>query len=142
MTLFTDVMTVYNYINDENGERWQRSVVKGVQWSHNQTRLSTNGNVQTEQRVESITVDFDRSYGNPTYVNPIEFAKLPDKSGYWTLNEADAQDVLVLGETDVEVGDTVTISDLATMFQYTGIATEVSDNRNRRRLRTIKVVCK
>ena len=64
--LFNDTMTVYNYHRDPDTEKktWIRSVVKGVQWSHNKTEVTTSGNVQTESKVESITVDFQRGYGN------------------------------------------------------------------------------
>lgn len=36
MSLFTDVMTVYNHFYDEAAEldRWQFTVIRGVQWSH------------------------------------------------------------------------------------------------------------
>lgn len=140
MALFTDVMTVYNYI--EESQTWKRTVVKGVQWRHNKVEVSTSGGVQTEQKVESITIDFQRDYGNETYVNHLEFNKLVDKTGYWTLNERDCADIVVLGESEQELGIDYKIADLKNEFQYVGTVLSVSDNRNRTLLRHIKVVAK
>lgn len=144
--LFNDTMTVYNYHRDPDTERetWIRSVVKGVQWSHNKTEITTSGNVQTESKVESITVDFQRGYGNKPYLPPTEFAKLiaDAAAGYWTLNPSSGQDVIVLGESDKEISRTYKLCDLQDDFQYAVTVTTVSDNRNRPRLKHIKVVGK
>lgn len=144
--LFTDTMTVYNYHRDPDTEKetWIRSVVKGVQWSHNKTEVTTSGNVQTESKVESITVDFQRSYGNKPYLPPTEFSKLTaeEAAKYWTLNAKAGQDVLVLGESDKEISRSYKLTDLQDDFQYAVTVMAVSDNRNRPRLKTIKVVGK
>ena len=144
--LFTDTMTVYNYYRDPDTEKeiWLRSVVKGVQWSHNKTEVTTSGNVQTESKVESITIDFQRSYGNKPYLSPTEYAKLPEEEAenYWTLNAKTGQDVIVLGVSDKEISRPYKLSDLQKDFQYAVTVTAVSDNRNRPRLKTIKVVGK
>lgn len=144
--LFTDTMTVYNYHRDPDTEKetWLRSVVKGVQWSHNKTEVTTSGNVQTESKVESITIDFQRSYGNKPYLLPTEYAKLPEEEAenYWTLNAKTGQDVIVLGVSDKEISRPYKLSDLQKDFQYAVTVTAVSDNRNRPRLKTIKVVGK
>ena len=144
--LFTDTMTIYNYHRDPDTEKetWLRSVVKGVQWSHNKTEVSTSDNVQTESKVESITIDFQRSYRNKPYLSPTEYAKLPEEeaSNYWTLNAKAGQDVIVLGVSDKEIGRSYKLSDLQKDFQYAVTVTAVSDNRNRPRLKTIKVVGK
>lgn len=144
--LFTDAMTVYNYHRDPDTEKetWLRSVVKGVQWSHNKTEATTSGNVQTESKVESITIDFQRSYGNKPYLPPTEYAKLTaEQAGeYWTLNPKAGQDVIVLGETEQEISRAYGLADLQNDFQYAVTVTAVSDNRNRPRLKTIKVVGK
>ena len=144
--LFTDTMTVYNYHRDPDTEKeiCLRSVVKGVQWSHNKTEVTTSGNVQTESKVESITIDFQRSYGNKPYLSPTEYAKLPEEEAenYWTLNAKTGQDVIVLGVSDKEISRPYKLSDLQKDFQYAVTVTAVSDNRNRPRLKTIKVVGK
>lgn len=144
--LFNDTMTVYNYHRDSDTEKetWIRSVVKGVQWSHNKTEITTSGNVQTESKVESITVDFQRGYGNKPYLPPTEFGKLTADAaaGYWTLNPRSGQDLIVLGESDKEISRAYKLCDLQDDFQYAVTVTAVSDNRNRPRLKTIKVVGK
>lgn len=144
--LFTDTMTVYNYHRDPDTEKetWIRSVVKGVQWSHNKIEVTTSGNVQTESKVESVTVDFQRSYDNKPYLVPTEFSKLTveEAAKYWTLNAKAGQDVLVLGESDKEISRSYKLTDLQDDFQYAVTVMAVSDNRNRPRLKTVKVVGK
>ncbi len=144
--LFTDTMTVYNYHFDSETRKevWLRSVVKGVQWSHNKSEVSTSNNVQTETKVESITVDFQLSYGNKPYLAPTEYAKLTeeDAAAYWTLNAKSGQDIMILGESDKEIGEDYRISDLQNDYQYAVTVTSVSDNRNRPRLKHIKAVGK
>ena len=142
MSLFTDTMTVYNYICDDENETevWKRTVISGVQWSHNKTETTVSGGVQTEKKVESITIDFQRSYGNEKYVDPVSFAGLDDKTGYWTLNSKAGQDVLVLGKSDKEISKSYKLSQLREDFQYCGTVTSVSDNRNRGFLKNIRVV--
>ena len=144
--LFTDTMTVYNHRQDPDTEKdtWSRSVIRGVQWSHNKTEVSTSGGVQTEIKVESITIDFQRAYGNKPYLPPNEYRKLSadEVSDYWTLDAKCGQDVLVLGETEQDISRAYKIADLMKDFQYAVTVTAVSDNRNRKRLNHIKAVGK
>ena len=144
--LFTDTMTVYNHRQDPDTEKdtWSRSVIRGVQWSHNKTEVSTSGGVQTESKVESITIDFQRSYGNKPYLPPNEYRKLSAEEcvKYWTLDAKCGQDVLVLGETEQDISRAYKIADLMKDFQYAVTVTAVSDNRNRKRLKHIKAVGK
>lgn len=144
--LFTDTMTVYNYHRDSqtDEERWLKSIVHGVQWSHNRAEVSTDSETQREKRAESITIDFRHAYGNKPYLPPHEFSKLPAEEafGFWTLNAKSNQDVLVLGECDEEIGRGYRLSELVKDYQYAVTVTAVSDNRNRPRLKHIKVVAK
>lgn len=144
--LFTDVMTVYNYYRDpDTGEEtWNRSVVRGVQWSHNKREIATSGNVQTENKVEKITIDFQRPYGNKPYLPPQEYAKLTEeeRKGCWTLDIKQGKDIMVLGESEKEIDRDYRISKLPNDFQYAVTVTSVSDNRNRPRLKHIKAVGK
>lgn len=142
--LFTDVMTVYNYYRCGDMEGWCRSVVRGVQWSHNKTEITVTDGVQIEGKAERITVDFKKSYGNKPYLPPDEYRKLPPEkcSACWTLDATTGQDVLVLGESEQEISREYRISALKKDFQYAVTVTAVSDNRNRRMLKSIKVVGK
>nr|DAE00739.1 MAG TPA: hypothetical protein [Siphoviridae sp. ctH3Y19] len=142
MAFFTDVMTVYNYRRDVDGEHWARSVIRGVQWRHGKRRVSADKGVFTDEPEESVTVDFTRTYQrNPLYVSPQEYASLEDKGGFWTLNPADGTDFIVCGEVAQEIGDGYSISQLKKDFDAYVIVS-VSDNRNRNRLKHIRVVAK
>ena len=98
--------------------------------------------MQTEIKVESITIDFQRAYGNKPYLPPNEYRKLSadEVSDYWTLDAKCGQDVLVLGETEQDISRAYKIADLMKDFQYAVTVTAVSDNRNRKRLKHIKAV--
>ena len=144
--LFTDTMTVYNFYRDPDteSESWKLTVVKGIQWSHNKNEVTTSGGIQTVSKVESITIDFSRAYGNKPYLPPNEYRKLSAEavSDYWTLDAEAAQDKLVLGVSDKEISRAYKLSDLQKDFQYAVTVTAVSDNRNRPLLKHIKVVGK
>ncbi len=145
--LFTDVMTVYNYYRDPDTEKevWTRSVVRGVQWSHNKSEVAISGNIQTENKVEKVAIDFQRAYkGNKPYLSPQEYAKLPDEEriAHWTLDAKQGKDIIVLGDSEKEIDRDYRIARLFDDFQYVVTVTAVSDNRNRPRLRNIKVVGK
>lgn len=144
--LFTDTMTVYNYHRDTDSdeETWSRSVVRGVQWSHNKSEITTSGGVQTENKMERITIDFQRKHGNKPYLPPQEYAKLSDeeRSVYWTLDAKQGKDIIVLGESEKEIGCDYRTSELFKDYQYAVTVTAVSDNRNRPRLKHIKATGK
>ena len=144
--LFTDVMTVYNFHRDPDTEKesWIRSVIRGVQWTHNKKEVAVSGGVMTESRVESLTIDFQRSYGNKPFLSPNEFSKLPKEKAeeHWTLNEKTGQDVIVLGVSEKDISRNYKLQDLHKDFWYSGTVAAVSDNRNRPRLKTIKAVVK
>lgn len=144
--LFTDTMTVYNYCSDYDtgGESWNRTVIKGVQWSHSKSEVSTANGVQTENKVESITIDFQHAYGNKPFLPSSEYKKLTAEEckEYWTLDAKTGQDVLVLGVSDKGISGSYRLTDLREDFQYVVTVTAVSDNRSRPRLKQIKVVGK
>lgn len=143
--LFCDIATVYNYHESEDGtESWSRTLIKGVQWRHNRNEVSTSNGVQTENKAESITIDFGRNYGNKPYLQPIEYNRLSDdaRPNYWTLNAKCGKDVIVMGEATQEIGQDFKISELREQHQYAVTVTSVSDNRNMPRLKHIKVVAK
>lgn len=144
--LFTDTVTIYNFFRDkETGEEnWNRTVIKGVQWSHNKSEVSVSGGVQSESKVERITIDFSRNYGNSPYLPPQEYRKLTreERAKCWTLDQETGQDIIVYGESEIEVGENYRLSHLRNDFQYVCTVTSVSDNCNRPRLKHIKVVAK
>lgn len=135
MSLFTDVITVFNHsTNQDGGDIWKRTIIKGVQWTHAKLQTKTASGIQTETRVESLTIDFNHDYGNDAYT--------PSKSytgNGWTLNSTDGLDIVVLGEITQDITDEYPLEKLFDTYEYVGKVTEVIDNRNRRFLRTIKV---
>ena len=92
--------------------------------------------------MESITVDFQRSYGNMPYVSPDQYRKLTaeEKDNCWTLDDRTEKDVIVYGERTEEISREYRLSALMKEYQYAVTVREVSDNRNRRGLKTIKAV--
>lgn len=140
--LFGECMTVYNYRRDEEtgAESWHRSVVKGVQWRHNRREVSVSDNIQSEERVESITIDFSRSYQNGIYVDSVQYRKAEEPDGIWTLTQG--KDILVLGKCETEVKEPDDIRELEKQFHYVVTVKSVSDNRNMPRLKHIKVKAK
>ena len=144
--LFNQKMTVYNYHMDQSTgmESWNRTVVRGVQWMHNRNEVSTSNGVQTENKVESITIDFTHSYGNKPYLPPHEYRKLTEEEcgDYWTLDAESAQDVLVMGEVENEIDENYRIGNLRKDYQYANLIKSVTDNRHMPRLKHIRVVAK
>jgi len=140
--LFTDVVTVYNHRYNEESEResWSRSVIRGVQWTHNHTDFAVQGKSENVSKVEQITIDFQRNYGNKQYLPPQEYEKCEAPENYWTLKAG--EDLLVLGESNLKLESTQDVRTLKESFQYVVAVTEISDNRNRPRLKHIKVVGK
>ena len=134
-----DVMTVYNHYTVDGADKWNRSVVSSVMWRHNKTEVITQGTEQTISKAESITIDF--RHGDRGYVDPIEFAKLEDKTGHFTLS-AKGLDVVVLGVSDKEISKAYKLSALKDDFQYVGTISAVSANRNVNFLPNFKVVAK
>lgn len=143
--LFGQTATIYNYYEDsKTGEiKWLRNVVRGVQWMHNRKEVLTANGMQEEIRVESITIDFSRYYGNKPYLIPHEFKKIPadECANYWTLNPETTQDIIVLGEIDAEIKDGK-ISNFIKDYPYASVVKSVTDNRHMPMLKHIKVVAK
>lgn len=144
MGFFTDTMTVYNYRREADGERWRRSVVTGVQWRHGKRRMTAEKGVFTDEPEESITVDFQKPYeGNKPFLPPLEYRALPEEQAgdYWTLDQSNGMDVVVCGEIEHEITADYGISRLKREYPAFSV-TAVADNRNRQRLKHIRVVAK
>lgn len=142
--LFNQSMTVYNYyLDEEEKERWNRTVIEGVQWMHNRNEVTTSNNVQVVNKVESITIDFKKQR-EVEYLPPVEYRKLSveEKVNYWTLDAEIGKDMIVLGEVLQELDDNYRLSDLRKDYQYACIVKSVTDNRHMRHLKHIKVVAK
>lgn len=139
MIFFTETMTVFNYDKEKNA--WNRNVIKGVQWSHDVRRVSASDGSILYAKEESVSIDFMHAYGNPVYVEPLVYEGLSDKKGYWTLNAMDKKDIIVLGKAE-ECTEGSVLAFIRKRYPFYGIVTEVSDNRNRARLKHIEVLLK
>lgn len=140
--LFHETMTVYNFSSEDGTEKWRRTVVRGIQWRHRKREVTVKDQVATESRVESITIDFQRFYGNRPYVDPDQYRKLPaeEKDNCWTLDDRTEKDVVVYGERTEEISEDYRLSALMKDYQHAVTVKAVSDNRNRRGLKHIRVV--
>lgn len=119
MAMFTDAVTIYNKISDNE---WKRTVVEGVQWTDKTDKSNTDG-VISIARYASVT------FPEGTYKG-------------LTLNPASEEDCIVYGVVeDVVTGDRgQRISDLIAKYPRSGTIKTVNDNSNRDFLRNIKVV--
>lgn len=117
--LFTDTVTVYNKISDNE---WKRTVVKDVQWSDHTDRVNINGKVSV---AHSTSVTFPK----PTYEGLV-------------LDSSNEEDCIVYGAVEDGVEDVKgkRISDLMEKYPKSGLIKSVNDNSNRAMLTNIKVV--
>lgn len=141
---FTDVMTVYNHGLDPltGQDTWTGNTIPGVQWTHGKRQINVVNGIATENTVESVTIDFQGTYRDrKPYLEPPEYRRLPpeEKGEYWTLDQQDGMDYLVLGESRFEIRKP---SELRERFLYQGKVVAVTDNRSRPRLRHIRVTVK
>ena len=75
-------------------------------------------------------------------MSPDQYRKLTaeEKDNCWTLDDRTEKDVIVYGEQTEEISREYRLSALMKEYQYAVTVRAVSDNRNRRCLKTIKVV--
>lgn len=138
--MFSEKMTVYNHMEIDGEEVWQRTVVDHVMWRHGKSQAELNDGVLSSSRVESVTVDFGRRR-NADYLPPGQFAACEDKAAHWTLDSDTNMDIVVLGECPAQITDDYTVSRLLKdNCGCCGTVKAVSDNRNRPGLPHIKVV--
>ena len=119
MAMFTDAVTIYNKVSDTE---WQRTVVRGVQWSDKADKQNGDGKISVA-RYASIT--FPRG----TY----------EKLNLSAYREGDC---IIYGEVnDVITGEKgCRVSDLLKKYPKSGTIQSVNDNSNRDFLKNVKVV--
>ena len=119
ISLFTDIVTIYNKISDTE---WKRIVVKGVQWADKTEKKNENGKISVARYV-SVT------FPKGTYED-------------LELNSYQEEDCIIYGTIE----DTVTdikgqrITDLLKKYPKSGLIKSVNDNSNRDFVKHIKVV--
>ena len=117
--MFTDTITLYNKVSDTE---WNRTTIKGVQWSEKSEKQNNSGKINVAKYV-SIT------FPEPAYEDLI-------------LRAENEEDCIVYGEVeDVVTGEKGNrISDLLKKYPNSGRIKSVNDNSNRKFLKNIKVV--
>lgn len=119
MGLFTDTVTLYHKVSEEE---WQRIVVECVQWSEKTEKKLVDGKLCV---VPFISITFPEG----------TYEELP-------LNVYSTEDLIVHGEVkDVVDGSRGNrVSDMLAKYPKSGAIKSVNDNSQRSMLRNIKVV--
>lgn len=137
MGIFNDTITVYNHLPND---MYQRTVVRGVQYSRNTGKTVTgDGKVNLATTVDitiPVTAKADRKY-----LDKQQFQQMENSSEYWTLDDAGNLDVIVYDECSQEITDDYRLKHLKSDYGAVTVSA-VKDNRNRPRLKHVRVVCK
>ena len=87
--MFNDTITIYNkYIGADKLEKWHATTLSGVYWNsikgaiHRKTGLANTDSLQ-------IIIPFSVVSGTKRYLSPKAFTELPNKTGFWTLQNGD-----------------------------------------------------
>lgn len=137
MGIFNDTITIYNHKEDDS---YQRTVIHGVMYSSKTEKsLTADGKIVLATTV-NVTIP-ETAVCDRRYVTKREFMKLADSSEYWTLNESGNLDIIVYGKVEQELSEEYRLKNLKADYDCATVAA-VEDNRNRPRLKHIKVVCK
>lgn len=137
MGLFTDVVTLYNHKQDDT---YQRTVIKGVQFSRKVEKTVSSDNKISLAFVINVTIP-DTAECDRSYVEKGIFKNEEDTSPHWTLDAGGNQDIIIQGEVVQEITEDYRLKNLKVDYDCVTVAS-VSDNRNRDFLKHIKVVCK
>lgn len=137
--LFGDTVTLYNHYREAREDKWQRSVLRGVQIRHKQETAATENGLKVYESVSvsiPVSVDADGRHS----IEPSAFASAGQREKYWTLNASTNLDVMVLGECARELSEDFP---LASLQKEAGFVTvrAVRDNTLRRHLKHWKVTC-
>lgn len=137
MGLFTDAITLYNHKPDD---AYQRTVIKGVQFSRKVEKTVTTDNKISLASIVNITIP-DTAECERSYVEKGVFKNEEDTSSHWTLDAGGNLDIIIHGEVRQEITEDYRLKHLKTDYDCVTVAS-VSDNRDRDFLKHIKVVCK
>lgn len=138
--LFTDTVTLYNHYRDSTRtDKWQRTVLRGVQYRDNQDAEATETGLKLYESV-SLTIPADVDAGKRHYLSPEAFAASANRECYWTLNAAGNQDVVVYGECPAEITEEYSLASLKKEYGFVTVKA-VRDNTLRRLLKHWKAGC-
>lgn len=137
--MFDDTVTFYSY--EEDTESWKRTVIKGCQWSAETVKnVSTDGKLNIS-KVVNITIPVDTAVMPEEYIDYRLYNAREGRDGFFTINPTTNMDVAVLGECEAEMAEEYTLSRLV-KEHIAATVSSVTDNTNRQRLKSIKVVAR
>ncbi len=131
--LFGDTITLYNRYRVNHEDRWQRSVIRGVQF-RTKTDKTVDGSGLHLAESASLTIPVNADADGRHYLPPHLFATSENRAAYWTLDAEHNLDVIVNGECTKELSETYTLDHLSKEHRYVTIK-GVSDNTVRPRLK-------
>lgn len=137
MAIFTDVITIYNHLQDG---KWQRTVIDGVQYAGSVEKTITGDGKIIRTAVVNVTIP-DTAECDREYVPAKIFRRMDDPSNSWTLDAEGNMNVIVLGEVSREITAEYRLKNLKEDYECVTVAS-VTDCRGRDLLKHIKVVCK
>lgn len=132
--IFTDTITIYNHYKEDGHDKWQRTVLFGCQWRCKIIRTVDSGGKIIKTAEVSITIPYRNGY-----VGAVEWLKLADRKGKWTVDTEHNLDILTLGKCDIELSETYTPKKLMKDRQDVIIAGTLADNTNRDHLKHWRV---
>jgi hypothetical protein len=136
--LFSDTVTLYNRYRIGHDDRWQRTVLHGVQYRAKTEKTVDEGGLHLAQSV-SVTIPVNADAGGRHYLPPHLFAVSENRAAYWTLDAEHNLDVIVNGECTKELSGTYTLDHLRKEHRYVTVK-GVSDNTVRPRLKHWRVI--
>lgn len=131
--IFTDTVTLYNYIKAGREDVWTRTVLKGVQARTGRTESSDGEGTAQQSESLSLTIPFDVDSGGKPYAAP---EALTETS--WTLKADNGMDIVVMGVCELMPGAELSIDKLMQQTEAYTISS-VRDNTRRRYLKHWKV---
>lgn len=137
MGIFNDTITIYNHKEDGS---YQRTVIHGVMYSSKTEKTVTADGKIVLATTVSVTIP-ETAACERKYISKREFKALADTSQNWTLDESGNLDIIVQGVVEQELTDEYRLKHLKADYDCVTVAA-VEDNRNKPRLKHIKVVCK
>ncbi len=93
--MFPHTVTVYNKYTNAGTEKWKRIVLSGVFWDSSKGSVIRKTGVSSADGLMLIIPMSIKGYKKPK-----EWATLPDKIGFWTLQSGDT---IILGDIACEV---------------------------------------
>lgn len=136
--IFGDTITLYNHFRVDREDRWQRTVIHGVQ-VHTKTEKTVDASGLHLAQLTSLTIPVSADANGRHYLPPYLFAGSDNRTFYWTLDAKHNLDVITLGECLVELGDTYTLDQLRKEYDFVTIKS-VTENTSRPRLKHWKVI--